>query len=363
MTLTIQNKTGKEAWLKSYGKGSVKIYSRGFTLFIKFMNETEAGEWSDQKLLKERTEDVKNRTYAFEQKILEFYEWLKTYDSNFSDNTRKSYAKAIRSFFAHHRLDIKFTRSQKSKIGKKAKPKRAYYDFTLEDIKALANVSKPKERYILLVAKELGLRAIDFANLKQGTFTAHLNEEIPISLGKVYTIKEGVSALPFLGYDGKEAAMQWLTVLKSKGKYDPDKPMLEFGEKELSETLKRMAKRANLNTGNQRIRFHQLRVFLISRLSKVMESNRWKLIVGKEVPESAYVKPFQLKDDYRKVLPSITVNTTASIPETHEVRKLKERITMLEAEYLKMFNELEVVKDRSRKIIEWLASKLEAKIE
>ena len=327
MTLTVTTKIGREAWLQGYSHSSQGIYKIGFDLFMKFMNETEKGNWDDLRILKEREEDVKSRTFAFEQKIVEFYTWLKTYNPNFSDNTRKAYLRSVRSFLAYHRLDVKLTMQQRSKISRKAKPKRKYYDYTLEDLKKMTSVAKPKERYILLVGKELGLRAVDFINLKQGTFIAHLNEELPISLGEIYTVKEGTSAKLFLGYDGKQVVEQWLTVLKSKGRYDPENPMLEIGENELTEGLKRLTKRANVNTGNQQIRFHQLRVFLITRLSKVLETNRWKQIVGKSVPESAYVKPFELKEDYEKVLPLITVNTTASIPEKHEIQKLKSMIS------------------------------------
>lgn len=327
MTLTVTTKIGREAWLQGYSHSSQGIYKIGFDLFVKFMNETEKGDWDDLRILREREEDVKSRTFAFEQKLIEFYEWLKTYNSNFSDNTRKSYLRSVRSFLAYHRLDVKLTMQQRSKISRKAKPKRKYYDYTLEDLKKMTSVAKPKEKYILLVGKELGLRAVDFVNLKQGTFIAHLNEELPISLGEIYTVKEGTSAKLFLGYDGKQAVDQWLTVLKSKGRYDPEKPMLEIGENELTEALKRLTKRAGVNIGNQQVRFHQLRVFLITRLSKVLETNRWKQIVGKSVPESSYVKPFELKEDYEKVLPLITVNTTASIPEKHEIQKLKSMIS------------------------------------
>ena len=323
--LTVENRVGKDAWLSGFAKNSIKVYKIGYGLFLEFMNETEDGDWDDQRLLREREEDLKNRTYAFEHKLIEFYNWLKDYEKqDFSDNTRKSYLRSIRSFFAFHRLEVKFTQQQKAKISKKPKPKRKYYNLTLEDLKKMASVSKPKERYILLVGKELGLRASDFVNLKQGTFIAHdLDAEPPISLGEIYTIKEGVTAKPFLGFDGQEAAKQWLTILKSEGQYDPEKPMLEIGENELTEILKRLTKRAGVNTGNEKVRFHQLRVFLITRLAQVMETNRWKLVVGKEVSEGAYVKPFQLREGYSKVLPLVTINTDAGKPQKEELEKLE----------------------------------------
>ncbi|MFC1487871.1 hypothetical protein ACFLRN_09335 [Thermoproteota archaeon] len=325
----METRTGKDAWLSGFAENSVKVYKNGYSIFIEFMNKTEKGEWDDQRIITERIEDVQKRSYAFEHKIIEFYSWLKEYNLNFSDNTRKSYLRAVRSFFSFHRLDVNFTHQQKTKISKKPKPKRKYYDFTVEDIKKMFSVSKPKERYILIVGKELGLRASDFASFKQGTFTAHLTEEPPIPLGDIYTIKEGVTAKPFLGFDGREAAKQWLTVLKSEKRYDPDKPMIEISEKELSQILKRLARRAGVNTGNEKIRFHQLRVFLITRLAQIMETNRWKQIVGKEVPESAYVKPLQLRENYKKVLPLITVDTRVGMPQKEELEKLENAVLTL----------------------------------
>ena len=344
--LTVENRQGKEAWLSGFAESSVRVYSVSFDLFIKLMNETETGTWNDQRLIEEREEDIKNRTYAFEHKLIEFYNWLKQKNPTFSDNTRKSYLRAIRSFFTYHRLDVKFTQQQKGRISKKAKPKRKYYDYTLEDIKKMTSVSKPKERYILLCGKELGLRASDFVKLKQGTFIAHsLDAEPPIPLGKIYTTKEGVTAKPFLGYDGREAAKQWLTVLKSEGRYNPNKPMLEISKNELNEILKRLTKRASVNTGNEKVRFHQLRVFLVTRLAQIMEVNRWKQCVGKEVTESAYVKPLQLREDYAKVLPLITVNSSGGMPK-QELEDLKEIIADQEKELKKANLKIDVLAEQ-----------------
>jgi integrase len=332
--LTVENKTGREAWLSGFSEGSSRVYTAGYDYFIEFMNETEQGTWNDQRLLQEREEDVRNRSYAFEQKLIEFYNWLKNYQNqNFSDNTRKSYLKAIRSFFSFHRLDVKFTQQQKAKISKKPKPKRKFYEFTLEDLKKMVGVANPKEEYILLAGKDLGLRASDFVNLKQGTFIARdLNAEPPIALGEIYTVKEGVTAKPFLSADGVQAVKHWLTVLKNSGKLDANKKMLKLGKRELSKILKRLAKKAGIQLGTEEVRFHQLRVFLVTRLSQVVETNRWKQIVGKEVPESAYVKPFQLREDYAKVLPLVTVNTGAGMPQKAELDELKNAVLTLSKE-------------------------------
>jgi hypothetical protein len=58
-----------------------------------------------------------------------------------------------------------------------------------------------------------------------------------------------------------------------------------------------------------------------------METNR-----GKRSPKSTYIKSFQLRDDFKKVFPLITVNTTASLPQKEELKKLETVIMTLNKE-------------------------------
>jgi len=226
----------------------------------------------------------------------------------------------ICSFFAFHRLNLKFNKPQRNRIWKPAKPVKKYYELTLEDLRRMNQVANPKERYVLLVGKSLGLRAFDFVGLKQSTFEAHLKGEAPVSLGEIYTQKEGVEAFPFLDEDAVEASKTWLQILESKGKRDPEKRMINISKQEVDLIIKKLAKRAGINTGNEIVRFHQLRVFLCTRLSSVTSGSRWKQIVGKRVPESSYVKSFNLREDYAKVLPHITIREKVAQDEVNKLR-------------------------------------------
>lgn len=350
----LEKRDGYQAWVNSGFRQSTKNnYKLGYELFIRFMHETEAGTWNDKRLIKEREADLKTRTFAFEQKLLEFYEWMKSLvqqdrevlvqrknckpytitikgGKKLSDNTRQAYAHGVMSFFAFHRLDLKFTRQQSRILNQEAKPVIKYYDFTLEDIKRMAQVAKPKERYVLLVGRSIGLRGCDFVLLKQGTFLAHLNEEPPCSLGEIFTTKEGATATPFLDSDAEETVQSWLTILKAKGRYGRDKRMIETDEETLTDIIKKLVKKAGIETGNEQVRFHQLRVFLITRLSKVLEENRWKQIVGKKVPEKAYVKPFEIREDFKKVIPLISVSASPfAEAEKKELLQLQKDNTIL----------------------------------
>jgi len=343
--LVSNNSVGKDVWLNGFSKSSTtrRIYRNGFDRFIRFMNETEGNGWDDKRLLKEREVDLQQRNYGFEQKVIEFHRWLDKL--KLSGNAKKTHITAICSFFAFHRMDLKFIKQQRNQIWKRAKPVRKYYEFILDDLKRMNQVANPKERYVLLVGKSLGLRVIDFLRLKQGTFEARLKGEAPISLGEIFTKKEGVTAKPFLDEDAIDASKTWLRILESKNERKPERRMLDISKQEVNLIIKKLTKRAGINTGNEGVRFHQLRVFLITRLSKVMETNRWKQIVGKTISEGAYVKPFLLRDDYAKVMPLTTVQ---EIVAQDEVVKLKEEVTTLRKKEDLARTEVDTIKEKMR---------------
>lgn len=362
--MELKRQIGYKAWIQSYrNKHTNALLKLGYEAFVQFLEETTNQTWNDQKLIRERTEDLDKRSYIFEQKLIEFYNWLnnrefkydklKTKERNkISDSTRKSYLKGIRSFFAFHRLDFKLTNQQKLKLSKKPKPAIIYYDFSLDDITKMLRFANPKQRYILLCGKDLGLRASDFVRLKQGLFTAHLKEkEQPYSLGKIYTKKEGVLAYPFLSDEGKRTIETWLKVLESKGLRNDNDRMLRIKEQELSENLKRLAQKSGIEIGNETVRFHSLRKFLIDRLSSITSESKWKMIIGKSVSESAYVSELQLREIYARCLPLIQ---TKQISETNHaklglleetIREMEKEIRTLKARNTIQQTDIESLKD------------------
>jgi len=72
--------------------------------------------------------------------------------------------------------------------------------------------------------------------------------------------------------------------------------------------LQQLAKRNGIDPHGSRIRFHNLRKYLIDRLSSVMSESKWKQIVGKKISEGAYVSPSELRENYLRAMPSIVVS-------------------------------------------------------
>lgn len=112
------------------------------------------------------------------------------------------------------------------------------------------------------------------------------------------------------------------------GRTKPTDRMLSLKwEKELSQTLKRLTKRAGIETGNRRVRFHCLRKFLCDNLSRFMSESKWKQIVGKKIDEKAYISPESLREDYKRAMAETTFVKTVSETEI-EMRAAQRMLEM-----------------------------------
>lgn len=345
-----------DSWINQYDSASTRnLYKWGFNLFLEFLGN----DYTVERVVEERKKDTE---FRFEQKTVDFYQWLKNYvtksqskqitkaigktgttfttkmrfpgGKKLADNARKNATTAVRSFFAFNRMDLKFTVQQKGILGKKSKPKENDYLLSLIEIEAMGKTANPQERFILFAGKDLGLRAIDFRNIPQGYYVKAIKswrdgEASPTFLGKFYTQKEGADAYSFLTEDGLDAAELWLKILENKGHRNDEKPMLRIAEKELTENLRRLAEKAGINPYGQRIRFHCLRKFLIDRLSLKMSESKWKQIVGKTITEGAYVSSLELKQAYAEVLDHIQIQKLGVNEEIMRLLRVPEVVNWL----------------------------------
>jgi len=229
----------------------------------------------------------------------------------------------------------------------------------------MAFVANLREKYILLGGKSFGVRAIDFIQFTYGTFRSiNLNQEAPISLGEINTIKEGVPAFPFIDSDLQPVIKAMLEAGISHADSDP---ILTFNENELSTVLQSLAKKANIQLGGKHLRFHCLRKYLCDRLSSVMSDQKWKQIVGKSISEGAYISSFELRESYAKVLKMTTVlngNGNGKVSHlTEVVTKLTERIEALEKQNFLSKTTIELIARRFNQTPEELEHDIEEEIE
>ena len=342
-------------WLDGFAKSTKRTYRLGMATFLEFLKVKTGSVWSLDLLAEARLKDLEKRKFEFESLVVEFFEWLKGYRSpektvtvvrrhpkkrehdvtthyeggnELSDKTRQIYVHAVRSFFAFNRMDLKFTRQQTRILRKAPKPVYSDYLFEKSDLRKMSKVANPQEKYLLLVGSNLGLRSVDFIALSQGVFARALGKEPPVFLGKLWTQKESVHAYPFLLTDGLAAAEAWLQILESKGLRDDKAPMLTIQSKELTENLKRLAKKAGIETHGQRIRFHCLRKWLIDIISAFMSESKWKQIVGKKISEHAYVSLRLLREKIREAQPLLQLSHSYGLTEK-QVDQLKNLLKLV----------------------------------
>jgi integrase len=313
-----------ETWLNTLSESTRKVYRFYWKKFLKFTN------MSAEQILEDKRKEGNGK---WKTKVFEFKEYLKAtptkhHPKGMSEYSVNTAIGTVRGFFSYYETPVRFTRGEKQRL-KKAKRKRRDYKFSKSDLRKMAMVSNLKEKYIVLVGKSLGLRASDFIKLTYGDYRAlDLTQEAPIPLGELDTRKEGVSASPFLDSDSVPIIKQ---LLESNQDKTDNERVLDIRKTELTVILQRLAERANIESGNQHVRFHGLRKYLTDRLSAYTSESQWKQIVGKTVSESEYISTQQLKPIYSRAMKDIiavpSYNNTESLKTTiEELRKENEAL-------------------------------------
>jgi integrase len=302
-------------FLNSQNGSTRNVYQSNFRYVIEFTGI------NGKEILESKKAD---KEFQWEKRTVELKQWGKK--KGLSDSLVKGIVAVLRSFFVYYRTPLVFTRQEKNKVGGRVQRINQDYQLTNEDISKLVLVADLREKYIVLAGKSFGLRASDFIRFTYGSFrSVNLNQEAPIFLGELNTIKEGVPANPFIDTDLQP-------IIKAILDANPTKPdnehLLTFNDIELTSTLQNLAKKANIQLGGKHLRFHCFRKYLIDRLSSLMSESKWKQIIGKAISEGAYVSSFELKESYAKVMKMTTISTTNG---NGKVTKISQDLTALQS--------------------------------
>lgn len=289
-------------FLDSIVKYSTKSsYKTSMKFYLEWANKT------GKELLEIKRNDkdfaVENSLFAFKKWILETKKTMS--GKNYSSHFAVACVMTARSFYDFYRMPLVF-RKQEAKSIKQSTRTTSDFLFDKEDLAKMALVGDLKQRYILLVGKSVGLRASDFTTFTYGQFRClKLDNDAPIAIGEINTIKENVPAFPFLDSDAVPIVKAILE--SNRDKLDTDKIIADT-EDNLSVVLQTLAKKASLDPHGKRIRFHCLRKFTIDHLSALASESQWKQIVGKAISEGAYVSTDQLRSVYLRAMPSLLIN-------------------------------------------------------
>lgn len=312
-----------KAFLDAQSEKTKKTYTSNMKKVLAFAKQSGAEILAD-------SEAWSRKIFAFQQSLIK---------EGYSLSSVQGVCGMLRGFFSFYKKPLDLSKTDKIKLGKKARNSEDYL-FSQQDVKKLAENGSLKERYVLLCGVSFGLRSEDFASqLTYGKYRLALEkaqkEEIsaPISLGQVNTGKEKILAHPFLSSDALPIIAAILDAHK-----DAKDSELVFPERDsqLTSILQNLAFKSGLDAHGQRIRFHCLRKYLFDRLSSVASAEQAKMIVGKKVNESdsPYLSVEKLREIYERAQPSIVVSNGNG-----ETRKKVEALSTTTEQLIKMLAE------------------------
>jgi hypothetical protein len=210
-----------------------------------------------------------------------------------------------------------------------------------------------KMRYVVAMAKTLGLRAEDFSKISYGDLRSiNLNAEIPVFFKAFATEKEGIEAYCFLDKDAIESIKELLEANKGK---DDKAEVWSAQSDRLSLAIRRLADKAHIEHGNKRIRFHGFRKFLFDALNRVMSIEKAKQIIGKVTSESAYLSTETLRESFALVCPLINFNSNGI---KHKVSDLEEENLALKARIKELKTQIETNKNETSRMLSDLNKRL-----
>ena len=175
-----------------------------------------------------------------------------------SDNTTKTLAGVIRGYLRHIGANLRFNTRQKRELVKVERRTRLDFPFNIRVKEKLISVSNPTEEYIVCCGVSFGLRIGDFLLFTRGKLEPLINQEPPITIGKIQTEKEGEPAYPYISGDAKQAIIRRLKEMDRLGKTDDSERMINLNEQQTNETLQNLFKKAKIGLGEYSVHFLSL---------------------------------------------------------------------------------------------------------
>jgi len=279
-----------------------KEYRYGIKKFCEFYSKS-AEEILDQRkgdLTQKAGENLieyKNRAARFEKEIEKFHSYLQS--QGYSTNTSRNLTIGIRQLFRFYQMPVRIRAG--SKVTKTVKTSKNF-PLRIEDVRKMFEVADLRERVILSMATDLGLRISDFIKLKKNELPS-LNQETPMSF-ETMTNKEEVVAHGFLSKETVDLLKVYLPTLEKK----KDNPYLfpsngkrHISDEWLNRLLQRLAEKAKIALNGKSLTFHCFRKMLLSAaIDSGIGLTAGKKLVGKAIAQSddTYLTTVNLRNKF-----------------------------------------------------------------
>jgi integrase len=335
-------------------RGTKKVYKMGLKKFLEWYGksaETVLGERKDD-LTQRPEEDLvtyRNRASNYSKIIERFHAHL--VDEGYKINTAKSLTNGIRQLFRYYQMDIKVRSG--SNLNRTIKTQRNF-PLTIEHVRRMYNVANFRERVILSMSTDLGLRIGDFLEIKKGDLP-DLSLEAPISF-HVMTDKEDVLAKGFLSKETVNLLKKYLETLPEDNPYlfpSSRKPPKPISKTQLGNLLRDLAEKSGIIiNNNKRLTFHCFRkMFLSAGIDSGIGLTAGKILCGKTVDssDSTYLTTVKLRQHFNQLKRFLIINQQPKI-ETEKIESLKKAVNKLQEDLSTQKIIAETVSEENRKL-------------
>jgi len=274
--------------------------------------------------------EYRNRAARFEKEIEKFHSYL--LDQKFAINSARNLTIGIRQLFRFYQMPIRIRSG--SKVAKTVKTTKNF-PLTIEHVRAMFKVADLRERIILSMATDLGLRIGDFIALKKSDLP-HLDQEPPIPFD-VMTDKEDVVAHGFLSQESVDLLKAYLPTLEKKnGNFHlfPSNGESHISDEWMNRLLQRLVDKAQIDMNGKDFTFHCFRkMFLSAAIDSGIGMTAGKKLCGKAIAESddTYLTTIHLREKFIQLKKFLAIREQPKI-EAEKIESLKSAINKLQEE-------------------------------
>ncbi|HUT17444.1 MAG TPA: tyrosine-type recombinase/integrase, partial [Acidobacteriota bacterium] len=238
--------------------------------------------------------EYKNRAARFEKEIEKFHSHL--IEKGYSINSARNMTLGIRQLFRYYQMPVAMRSG--SRVSQTVQTTKNF-PLTIDHVRKMFEVANLKERTVLSLAVDTGLRISDFIAVKKADLPS-LDEEPPIAF-ELLTQKEKIPAHCFLSQESVDLLKTYIPTLRKKNNFYlfSSNGKSHISDEAVSKMLKRLAEKAQIDLNGKRLSFHCFRkMFLSASIDSGIGLTAGKLMCGKAVPksDSTYLTSVKLRE-------------------------------------------------------------------
>ena len=273
--------------------------------------------------------EYRNRAARFEKEIEKFHGHM--LGQGYKTNTARAHTIGIRQLFRFYQMPVRIRAG--SRVNKTVMTSKSF-PLHIEHVKRMFEVADLRERVILSMATDLGLRISDFIKIKKADLPP-LNQEPPVMFD-VMTGKEEVVAHGFLSEETVELLKVYLPTLKKDNPFlFPSNGKRPISDEWLNRLLQKLAVKAQIELNGKSLTSHCFRkMFLSASIDSGVGLTAGKKLCGKAIPKSddTYLTTVKLREKFIQLKKFLTISQLVK-PETQEkIESLKKVVTNLQIE-------------------------------